>query len=221
MTQNVKKNFLIYLILLLVIGVLVLISNMYIKKQIIEDEKYGLMVRVGTVAKLIDPKEVESLKGSEEDLKSPTYINLKKKLTEAQKFNTDTKFFYIMGLKDGKQFFYVDSEDPSSKDYSYPGQEYKEADALDLANHKNGTSYTKGPYKDSWGNWFSAYAPITDDQKNVVGMVGIDSSVEKVLLKIKIAKEAVAMIGLLLYLSIILVAIFARKTILKNYATNQ
>jgi len=40
------------------------------------------------------------------------------------------RFIYLNGSKNGKIFFYVDSENLDSPDYSPPGQQYEEASQL-------------------------------------------------------------------------------------------
>lgn len=149
-------------------------------------ERESLLFRAGTIALTLDPKAIESLAGNDSDLSNENYRNLKRSLIEIRALNTDVRFVYIMGLRNDKQFFYVDSEDPSSEDYSYPGQPYDEATPEDIANHKAGQSYTSGPLRDAWGEWISASAPIKTESGKVAGMVGLDIEAEDLRLKMDI-----------------------------------
>jgi hypothetical protein len=126
-----------------------------------------------------------------------------------------------MGLNGDTQFFYVDSEDPSSPDYSHPGQVYPDADELDILNHKKGIAYTKGPYTDSWGSWFSATAPILSKDGTVLAMVGMDIKSEDVLLRIAIVKKATMIIGGLVFLSLLLLILFAENSLKQKKNTLQ
>jgi sensor histidine kinase regulating citrate/malate metabolism len=194
---------------------------MYVGKKTELDETNGLLVRAETIAATINPESIKSLSATLDDLNKPAYQDLKSVMTKLHAVNKDTRFVYVMGLADDKQFFYVDSEDPNSKDYSYPGQPYNDADAGDIANHKDGKAYTKGPYVDQWGRWFSAYAPIWDKDGHVVGLVGMDIAAENLLLRISIVKQAIMIISSLLFLSVLLLVIFAQATKRKDVTQAQ
>ncbi len=132
-----------------------------------------------TIAASIDPSEIYSLKASEEDLQNPEYLNLKAKLQKIQSGERDVRFIYITGQTDsGKTFFYVDSENPTSEDYSPPGQEYPEADSSFRDAFNSGQPNVTGPSSDRWGTWITALAPIIDPQTNkVIATVGMDIDV--------------------------------------------
>ena len=81
-------------------------------------------------------------------------------------------------------FFYADSEDPSSEDYSPPGQDYPEATPI-MFQIFNGAKYGFEGSWDRWGYWFSAYAPIVDEQTGaVVALVGMDLPGKEYLIQI-------------------------------------
>lgn len=151
-----------------------------------KSQRESLLFRAGTIALTIDPTQVQSLAGDASDLNNENYRNLKRSLIEIRSLNTDVRFVYIMGLRNNKQFFYVDSEDPSSEDYSYPGQSYDEATAEDIEKHKQGVSYTSGIYRDTWGEWLSAYAPVKTKEGKVVGLVGLDIEAQDIQLRMDI-----------------------------------
>lgn len=150
----------------------------YALETVDHKQRESLLFRAGTIALTLDPDALESLAGNDSDLANENYQNLKRSLIEIRSLNKDVRFVYIMGLRDDKQFFYVDSEDPSSEDYSYPGQYYNEATPEDIANHKAGQSSTSGPLTDAWGEWISASAPIKTETGKVAGMVGLDIAAE-------------------------------------------
>jgi hypothetical protein len=172
-------------------------------------EKESLLLRAGTIALTLDPNNIQSLRGDRSDLTNESYQALKRNLIEIRALNQDVRFVYILGLKGNKQFFYVDSEDPSSDDYSYPGQPYDDALPEDIQNHKSGTSYTMGPYSDSWGEWVSAYAPVMTDDGKVAGMVGLDIAAEDYQLQMNGIKAIAYIIMGLISVSVILIMIFA------------
>lgn len=171
------------------------------------DEENNLLLRAQMIAVMLDRDDVRSLDGNERDLDKPAYDRLKLLLQQVRALNTDSRFVYIMGLNDmDQQFFNVDSEPAGSEDYSAPGDLYLEATPIDISNHKAGIAYTDGPYTDSWGEWVSAYAPIIDNNQDILGLIGIDVAAERILLRINIVKQAILLIfGLLFYITLILI----------------
>ena len=156
----------------------------YALDKVDSSQRESLLFRAGTIALTLDPAQIQSLSGSSADLNTENYQTLKRSLIEIRALNKDVRFVYILGLRNNKQFFYVDSEDPSSEDYSFPGQVYEDALPEDIANHKAGNSYTFGPYADSWGEWVSAYAPVKTADGKVAGMVGLDIAAEDIQLRL-------------------------------------
>ncbi|HEX3095742.1 MAG TPA: HAMP domain-containing sensor histidine kinase [Patescibacteria group bacterium] len=129
-----------------------------------------------TIASSIDISEITNLKGSEEDLTNPAYISLKAKLIKIRAVDTNVRFVYLNGRKaDGSFFFYGDSEDPSSPDYSPPGQDYPEADQSFVDAFETQKPNITGPSSDRWGTWYTALAPIIDPNTHkVIATVGMD-----------------------------------------------
>jgi len=194
-----------------IILVLIAISGFFLTKFVVNemqvDEKQNLLMRANTIAVLLEPRLVTDLDGNESDLSKESYQELKNHMRAIRAANDDIRFVYIMGLNEyGQQFFYVDSEDPASFDYSAPGDLYLDATARDIMNHQLGITYADGPYTDSWGEWFSAYAPILDENDDVEGMLGLDIAAERVLLRISIVKKAIIMLfSLMFYITLLLV----------------
>jgi signal transduction histidine kinase len=72
-------------------------------------------------------------------------------------------------------FFYVDSENEHSPDYSPPGQVYGEASTQLLSAFTEESPFVEGPIRDSYGNWVSALAPVVDESSGkVVAILGVD-----------------------------------------------
>ncbi|MCA9353192.1 cache domain-containing protein [Patescibacteria group bacterium] len=194
-----------------IILILIAISGVFLTKFVVPemkvDEKQNLLMRANTISILLKPELIQSLDGNESDLSKESYRELKKYMRALRAANDDIRFVYIMGLNEyDQQFFYVDSEDPASFDYSAPGDLYPDATQKDIINHQLGITYADGPYTDGWGEWFSAYAPVLDGDNNVVGMLGLDIGAERVLLRVSIVKKAIIMLfSLLFYITLLLV----------------
>ncbi|HEX3100098.1 MAG TPA: ATP-binding protein [Patescibacteria group bacterium] len=129
-----------------------------------------------TIASSIDVSDISELKGSEDDLTNPAYLAIKAKLHKIQSVESDVRFVYINGRHaDGTFFFYADSEDPSSDDYSPPGQDYPEADQSFVDAFETKQPNVTGPTSDRWGTWVTALAPIIDPNTGqVIATVGMD-----------------------------------------------
>jgi hypothetical protein len=200
--KQIKILSIFSLVIIIVIGVW---GSVYAGNQIREKDLNSLLLRVKNIALFVDTSKIKALDGADSDLTKAEYQNLKIKLTQVRAVNDDTRFIYLMGLKNNQQFFYADSEDPSSKDYSPPGQVYAEATDTDIYNHKNGIAYINGPYHDDWGNWISAYAPVIDpDTNTTIAMVGMDVNASEFNSHIVFVETMVIIVSLLIFLCVVL-----------------
>jgi len=210
---SIKRKTILGILLLVSIAFAGIFATKYVGSKMKQDERSNLLLRTDMIALMLDRGYVQSLNGDETDLENPDYQILKKQLSQIRKLNSDTRFIYLMGLnEEGQQFFHVDSEPADSEDYSGPGDLYLEATDYDLLNHQAGIAYTDGPYTDSWGTWFSAYAPVLDADRNVLALVGVDIAAKRMLLRVNIVMQAMVLIFSLLFLSTLLFIIEWRKS---------
>lgn len=139
-------------------------------------QRLHLLDRANTIAQILSQEEILALSASENDISSLNYESLKQALMDARGVNRDVRFIYLLGKKaDGQVFFYVDSEPANSADYSPPGQFYDEASFVIKESLRDGLSRSEGPDTDRWGTWFSAYAPILNEEGKVIALLGIDT----------------------------------------------
>jgi signal transduction histidine kinase len=152
-----------------------LISSAYVFIQVDQNGRAHIIDRVNTLAQAIPVADVEALQGSSTDVNRPAYQELKQLMLHERAVNRDIRFIYLIGqVPTGNLFFYGDSEDPSSPDYSPPGQDYPEATPAMHAFFKDGKSLAEGPDRDRWGLWISAYAPVRDKDGHLIAMLGMD-----------------------------------------------
>ncbi len=131
----------------------------------------ALLARSKVALAAIDVNLLKDLKNTDEDLDSPAYQQLKKKLMDLQRLSPDCRFAYICSQRGGEVLFVGDSEPTNSPDYSPPGQVYPEAtDELKYA-LSNQVALCEGPSSDRWGVWVSGYAPITETWAGAPHMV--------------------------------------------------
>ena len=168
--RRYNDNVLIWsLVLVAVLGIIVTVVN--VRSQ----SRTSLLRRAETIAHALPEKDIASLTGSMQDISLPEYKRLKQKLTDIQQANSDVRFAYLAGIKSGQVFFFADSEPVESTDYSPPGQSYPEASQAFKDAFENAQAFAEGPYNDRWGLWLSALAPVTNDNGQVIAMIGIDS----------------------------------------------
>lgn len=140
------------------------------------DLREDLLADARLVAGAVDLERVHALTGTEDDLKSPDYLRLKKQFAEIRTAQPRCRFVYLMGRRaDGKVFFFLDSEPFGSKDESPPGQVYEEAPDGVRRVFDTGLAQVEGPVSDRWGTWVSALVPLTDRKTDkIIAVQGMD-----------------------------------------------
>ncbi len=135
----------------------------------------SLVDRAQTIAAGVNEDALKELSGTPADSSTHQYGDIKSALTSIRSVNKDSRFVYLMGFREGRLFFYADSEPPESRDYSAPGDFYADASAFKVTHARAGESFTESPYTDIWGTWISGYAPVFDHgTKTVLAIAGID-----------------------------------------------
>jgi hypothetical protein len=178
--KEVKSNFgkiyhtywILLALFILLVGILAAIFvAQYVKTQ----ERELLLTRAKTIAAGISDDMILPLSGTIADVSLHEYEDLKRQMMDIQAANPDAHFVYLMGFRDGELFFYADSEPEDSEDISLSGDIYDDASDFKVKNAYEGRAFIEGPYKDQWGTWVSAYAPIVDHQTDrVIAVAGID-----------------------------------------------
>lgn len=128
-----------------------------------------------SVAAAVDPTDIIHITGDNPELSNAAYQRTVKRLTRIKNTMKDARFVYLMRLKNNQILFMIDAENPTSKDYSPPGQIYTNPTPELKAIFTNGKPFIEGPLPDQWGNWVSALAPIFDPATGkVIAISGID-----------------------------------------------
>ncbi len=138
--------------------------------------KARLAAETRLVANAVNASYVQDLRGSQDDLKRPSYQRLKEQLTLVRSATPTYRFLYVVGRRaDGTVYFFADSEPPDSSDYSPPGQTYEEASPQMQSVFSSGVTCTEGPFADRWGTWVSGLSPIVDPASGrVIAVLGAD-----------------------------------------------
>ncbi len=135
----------------------------------------SLMSRAVTTADALNVKEIESLKGSDMDVKSVAYQDIKHRLSQIKSDNPDLRFVYLLGNRGSDIYFMVDSESPASNLYSAPGEAYPEASGEIKGSFVVSKAFIEGPLSSNGREWLSALVPVVDNSTgNTVALLGID-----------------------------------------------
>lgn len=151
-----KFIFLISFIIVIVGG----FTSYYVFLNSGESQKNQLLSRAETIAALISSNDLIEI------------FSLKEKFKGIINSNNDIRFAYALAENNKEIFFIADSEDPTSPDYSPYGQIYYEASDVLKDSFKNKTSSYEIA-TDRWGTWFSALAPIIENDE-VKAIIGLD-----------------------------------------------
>jgi PAS domain S-box-containing protein len=135
-----------------------------------------LQSRTALAAAALNPALIKNLSGSEADLENPDYKILKQRLTAMRATASDCRFVYLVQMHGDEVVFLVDSESPSSEEYSPPGQVYDEASKILRYSLRTGQNAVEGPIPDRWGVWVSSLVPIFDPQTHhMLAVIGQDT----------------------------------------------
>jgi PAS domain S-box-containing protein len=145
---------------ILVVGAL---TGWWLVVQADRDMRKELLQQAHLLAEAVNPLRIKALSGTEADLDSPIYQRLKAQCTAIKQLHKHCRFTYLVGRKpNGSLFIFLDSESPSSSDYSPPGQIYSEASKSFYEVFAHRSAGTEGPITDRWGTWVTALVPIHD-----------------------------------------------------------
>lgn len=90
--------------------------------------------------------------------------------------NDSIEFIYTMRKVDNKVVFWVDADPEDPADI---GEEYDSYEEIEIA-FGGEAVVDEEVTTDKWGSTFTSYAPILDAKGNVVGIVGVDSSIKEI-----------------------------------------
>jgi PAS domain S-box-containing protein len=171
-----------------------------------------LLTETSLAGQGITTENIAALSGSEADLTSPEYLQLKEQMTRIRATDPLIRFAYLMGQRrDGTVFFIVDSEGPDSENYSPPGEVYTEASDVLRQAFLTGNTTTEGPLSDRWGTWVSGFVPLRDaGTKSVIAVFGMDVDARDWNRQIAMACTP-AVAGTLLFLVLVLTFFLVQK----------
>ena len=168
------------------LGILILtvVTSLQVEKFLKEELRIRITDVVHIMAEKIDG-DLHSQIQTVADNQSVAFIKLKNDLVKMREHSTGISNIYTMRkLDDGTFIFVVDGslKDQNQIGDIYPSESDTEAfSRVFNATPENNTIYTEPEiYKDDWGIWLSAYAPIFTSSGKLDGIIGVDVSAESI-----------------------------------------
>ena len=172
-----------------------------------EQQSTTLLSALNLGALNLSPPLINSIHGHPDEISSPNYISLRKKLLNIRKALPGTRFTYILGIRNKHLVFLIDAENPSSAlTFSAPGDLVK-SNPRKWQPALAGNPTFLGPYLDEWGLWCTAVVPIRDSSHNVVALLGTDYPATEWLQPL--ASRRLAAMGVTLSVALLLTALLA------------
>jgi PAS domain S-box-containing protein len=209
MARNLNQGLIIAVIIILVSGITLTLWTAQSEDNYLRNQ---LLVETSLAKTGIITGQVLALAGSESDLTSPDYLQLKGQMAKIRATDPLIRFVYLMGQRpDGTVFIFIDSENPTSEDYSPPGEVYPEASSILENTFASGEMTTEGPLNDRWGTWVSGFVPLKDPKTGrIIAVFGMDVGARDWNRQIATACTP-AVAGTLLVLGLVLAFIFVQK----------
>lgn len=149
-----------------------LVSYVKEKETLIEQAKSNGIDIAKCAAAEVNAKELTSINDGMEN--STEYVSVLDKLGIYRDNNSIVEYIYTMKMVNDNLVFVVDAD---TEDPAAINEEYEMLPEIEEA--LNGVATTDEEVtSDEWGSYFSAYAPIFENDGSVAGIVGVDVSVD-------------------------------------------
>ena len=175
-------------------------------KESIQSELKEVMAAVQSQVSPEIVSDLLSLKEGDEG--SPEYIELVDYFVKIRENSEDIPNYYVM-KKDGETIKFI-FDDNYPDDYAAIDEIYQDPDSA-LVNNWGELSVSEEFYIDKWGTFLSSYAPLKNENGQVVAMLGMDMNADKIIAKQNFIGNIVyIIIGSSIFLAIIFILFFSR-----------
>jgi GAF domain-containing protein len=149
------------------------------RSQLRDSLRQRLVSIVALAALQQDGDAFQNIQSSED----PEYVRVWAQNTAILNADSDLVFLYTMRFDDEGLYFVVDAGDPSGSGFSPYGTRNFEPGTVLLANYRTMQEPISENtfYKDEYGRFLSAYAPIRDHLGHVTGIIAADITANKII----------------------------------------
>ena len=181
--MNISKKLVLIIFLLWITGSATLVALSY--KTASEQQMESIRTRVRDYAALgvlSISAEDHRLLQNPEDEDGEVYTRLAETLRSIQKNSSDIYFVYTARKNEQGEIAFVCDAEASAEERSHLGEVYNEASPLMLqaADGVQEAVVEDQFYRDQWGTFLSAYAPIRTTDGKLDGILGLDIAVDSV-----------------------------------------
>ncbi len=224
-SHGAKKPGLTVVLLLLAIFAAGALTAWWMAVNADSQMRANLLQQAQLVAQAVNVRRILTLTGTEADLDNSDYWRLKEQLFNVRLSSTKFRTLYLilgrradLSVATGQSapdlmqtsdavFFFVDSENIGTKNYSPPGQVYEDISQGYRRVFDSRFAAVKGPVTDHLGVWISALVPLIDPQTGA--MVAVFSmNIDARDWKWDVAAQACLPVGLVLVLLVGVTATF-------------
>ncbi|MBO5209618.1 MAG: HAMP domain-containing protein [Lachnospiraceae bacterium] len=198
--------------MLIVLFISLLISGIsisYMKNYLLNVSRDYTKSVAETAAATIDGNQIAGIQAGDEETEDYRII-----LEQLQAFlvNEDVEYIYTMRQVDGTVQFVVDAD---TEEGASIGEEYETYDKIDIA-FTGEITLDDEVTTDEWGSYYSAFAPIYDDNGAVVAIVGVDCSVDSINEKTQNMAKVLVIVEAISILVAFLISMFTGQLMAKN-----
>lgn len=163
----------ILLCMVLVVGILSWFSKSRMEECLLTQSQ-DQTVAIATIAsRNIDGDQLDQIHEGDEE--SENYLEVLE-LLQSYLTGGDIEYIYTMRMEGDVLQFVVDAD---VEEGAAIGEEYETYEKIDEA-FAGEISLDEEPTGDEWGVYYSAFAPIYNSEKDIVGIVGVDCSVDAI-----------------------------------------
>ncbi len=187
-TKSLARLWALLFVAFLVVGVSAGIATLHLAlDQYTTDLRTDLVNTARLMALSVDPADHEKLR-SVDDMRGPIYRRMNDQLARAQREATEIRYVHTLRrTQDGNFVFVLDPMAPGDHDAdgvddkSYLLDPYPEVTPYAKRCFETGMPVAEPNYvTDRWGKLWSAYAPITDVEGRVVGVLAVQRDAESI-----------------------------------------
>ncbi len=163
-----------------VLGIAVLVSAFVgtisiqkMKEYLLDASRARTLVVAQMAAEFVDGDMLDGIHAGDDGNKS---YNTVLEILQAFQIDGDVAYIYTMRMNDGSLEFVVDAD---TEEGAAVGEEYEIYDVIELALSGEATLDDEVT-SDEWGSFYSGFAPIYNSAGKVVGIVGVDCSIDSI-----------------------------------------
>lgn len=203
--------------MLIALAVSLLISGIsiyYMRNYLLNVSRSHTMSVAETAAAIIDADRISGIWAGDEGTEAYAEV-----LEQLQNFlvDEDIEYIYTMRQVEGTVQFVVDAD---TEEGAAIGEEYETYDKIESA-FAGEAALDEEVTTDEWGSFYSAFAPIVNDEGEVAAIVGVDCSIDSInekiqdMVKVLIIVEVVCIV-LAFAVSLIMGRLMARNVLTIN-----